>query len=63
MASCKKKKFYSNSHTRSEITSVALLKVSSAPSSAGAEEHFDGVVVDRVGELQRLLVPRCGHHL
>lgn len=32
-------------------------------SSAGAEEHFDGVVVDGVGELQQVLLPCCRHHL
>lgn len=30
---------------------------------AGAEEHFDGIVVDGVGQLQRLFLPRCSHHL
>ena len=32
-------------------------------SSARAEEDFDGVVVDRVGQLQQLLLPRRRHHL
>lgn len=35
----------------------------SRSSSAGAEEDFDGVVVDRGGQLHRVLLPRCRHHL